>query len=252
VPAASQPIPGDDDALVVSPTRDPNRVKTADGRILSPPPGWGLLPPGDAGLTRRVKAAGSSWTVVELKGNKKFSRGVWAPQAHIDAATADLEKERGTEAYARRREADARRREKEPAEYEEDFYSEILAFLRFSPLFEPQARLMATLVTEHAVPVGSGTVARTERIPIERRAEAAVIAWMRHQTTHYDHMVIARVKGRRREVRSELAGESRRLLDNHRRREPHSPAACQLCRTLEQHRLIREAQRPRTETGEHD
>ena len=32
-------------------------------------------------------------------------------------------------------------------------------------------------------------------IPIEQRAEAAVIAWLRHQTTAYDHMTIERVKG---------------------------------------------------------
>jgi hypothetical protein len=46
------------------------------------------------------------------------------------------------------------------------------------------------VVTTHAAPVGSGTVARTERIPIERRAEAAVIAWMRHQTTAYDNLAL--------------------------------------------------------------
>jgi len=40
----------------------------------------------------------------------------------------------------------------------------------------------------HATPVGSGTVARTKRIPVEQRAEAAVIARMRHQTTGHDSM----------------------------------------------------------------
>eukprot|EP01035_Chromulina_nebulosa_P056444 gene56444-77358_t len=57
----------------------------------------------------------------------------------------------------------------------------------------------------HATPVGSGTVARTKRIPIEQRAEAATIAWMRHQTTGYDSMTIPREKGLRREVRRMLA-----------------------------------------------
>ena len=28
------------------------------------------MPPGDAGLTRRVKAAGPSWTVIEKRGRK--------------------------------------------------------------------------------------------------------------------------------------------------------------------------------------
>ena len=80
--------------------------------------------------------------------------------------------------------------------------------------------------------VGSGTVARTERIPVAERAEAAVIAWMRHQTTAYDDLRIARVKGARREVRRELAATSRRILDRHRRAEPHAPADCPLCRAL--------------------
>src|SRR6185369_10657962 len=77
--------------------------------------------------------------------------------------------------------------------------------------------------------VGSGTVARTERIPIEERARAAVIAWMRHQTTSYDDMKIERVKGRRREVRRELAEISRAVIDVHRVSTPHAPHACTLC-----------------------
>jgi hypothetical protein len=44
------------------------------------------------------------------------------------------------------------------------------------------ARGLAEAVTEHEAPVGSGTVARTKRIPVERRAEAAVIAWLRHSS----------------------------------------------------------------------
>jgi hypothetical protein len=73
----------------------------------------------------------------------------------------------------------------------------VLAFLAFHPAHAHLADRMARAVTDHATPVGSGTVARTKRIPIERRAEAAVIAWMRHQTTGSDGMVIPRVKGRR-------------------------------------------------------
>jgi hypothetical protein len=75
---------------------------------------------------------------------------------------------------------------------------------------------MATAVTQHATPIGSGTVARTKRIPIERRAEAAVIAWMRHQTTAYDSMVVQRVKGKRRDLRRKLAQRSKKLLSQYR------------------------------------
>jgi hypothetical protein len=86
-------------------------------------------------------------------------------------------------------------------------------------------------VTDHATPVGSGTVARTKRIPVEQRAEAAVIAWMRHQTTSYDSMRIERVKGRRREVRRMLAQKSKELLARYRRGES-APDTCPLLMAL--------------------
>jgi hypothetical protein len=90
---------------------------------------------------------------------------------------------------------------------------------------------LARKVARHATPVGSGTIARTQKIPIERRAEAAVIAWMRHQTTAYDSMVIPRVRGKRREVRRMLAVRSRQILDQYRTGAAPSPA-CPLYRSL--------------------
>jgi hypothetical protein len=75
-------------------------------------------------------------------------------------------------------------------------------------------------------------VARTKRIPVEQRAEAAVIAWMRHQTTGYDDMVIPRVKGKRREVRRMLAQRSKELLVRFRQGESLSDA-CPLRRALD-------------------
>lgn len=218
--------------LVVGPGPAPRRLRDASGAILSVPEGWELLPPGDAGLTRRVKAAGPSWTVVEKRGRKKFSQGVWAPAANIVAARQGLDEERADPSYAKRLESAARRRDRDQAAYVEDFESSVLAFLRFHPRFEVLAESLAKAVTIHATPVGSGTVARTKRIPVEQRAEAAVIAWLRHQTTAYDHMHIARVKGLRRQVRGELAEISRALLDLHRRDAAHEARACPLCKTI--------------------
>jgi hypothetical protein len=96
----------------------------------------------------------------------------------------------------------------------------VVAFLGFHEVHADLADRLARAVTEHATPVGSGTVARTERIPIEQRAEAAVIAWMRHRTTAYDSMAIPRVKGKRREVRRMLARRSQELLQRYRRGDP--------------------------------
>jgi hypothetical protein len=205
----------------------PNTVRSADGEVLTVPNGWVLLPPGDAALTRRVKTAGDHWIVQEKKGRKVFSRGVWAPAATIERIRADLDAERSTESFAKKREADARRRDKAQAEYVEDFFEAVRSFLAFHANYADLADRMARAVTDHATPVGSGTVARTKRIPVEQRAEAAVIAWMRHKTTAYESMVIPKIKGKRREVRRMLARRSHELLERYRRGEP-APDGCPL------------------------
>lgn len=202
-----------------SPGPAANTVRAADGKILPTPAGWILLPPGDPGLTRRVKAAGEHWVVQERRGRKIFSRGVWAPAATVERIRMELVAERSTESFAKRKVADAKRREKVQAEYVEDFTGAVLAFLDFHPSHAGLAERLSKAVAAHATPVGSGTVARTKRIPVEQRAEAAVIAWMRHQTTAYDSMSIPRIKGQRREVRRLLAQRSKELLGRYRRGE---------------------------------
>ena len=205
-----------------APGPTPRTVRDAQGAVREPPADWVLLPPGDPALTRRVKAAGDHWIVAEKKGRKVFSRGVWAAAATIERIRAELEAERATPGYARKREADVRRREHAQAEYVEDFTAAVVGFLAFHPQHAALAERLARAVAAHATPVGSGTVARTKRIPVERRAEAAVIAWMRHQTTAYDTMVIPRVKGKRREVRRMLAQRSKELLARYRSAEPRA------------------------------
>ena len=64
------------DDVIFSPGPTPNTVKSDDGRILNIPEEWALLPPGDAGLTRRVKAVGDIWLVQEKVGRRMFSRGI--------------------------------------------------------------------------------------------------------------------------------------------------------------------------------
>lgn len=225
------------ESLTLAPTANPRVFVAPDGRRLSPPQDWDCLPPGDAALTRRVKAAGPSWLVIE-RGRRAFSKGLWAPREQIERARAALAAERATESYAKKRAADVTRRERAHEQYAASFEQQVHATLRFAPRWDALARAIAHLVADHATPVGSGTVARTERIPLEQRAEAAVIAWMRHQTTSYDDMRIERVAGRRREVRRELAQLSRAVLDAHRQDVPHPPHACTLCSAVEQARTL--------------
>jgi len=191
-------------------------VLTPDGRQLKVPQGWKLLPPGDAALTRRVKKDGDHWVVKELFKKRMISKGVYAPSDRIDFYFQQLKTERADPAYAKKLEAGRKSRAKKEEAYVEDFSSAVYRFLAFDEKYGKVAEMLSRLISKHATPVGSGTVARTKRIPIERRAEAATIAWLRHQTTAYDHMQIPKVKGKRREVRKMLADESRQRLMKYR------------------------------------
>jgi hypothetical protein len=213
-------------------SQKPRQVVSAEGRILSVPDDWELLPPGDAALSRRLKQAGPTWTVIEIKGRKRFSHGIWAPTATIATLRAERQHEQADPAYQKKLDASRLRRAREEQTYAADFRAAVLAFLNFHPTYTREADQLATLIAAHATPVGSGTVARTERIPIEQRAEAATIAWLRHQTTGYDSMTIARVKGLRREVRQQLAQRSRDLLHRYRQGLIIDPARCPLAQAL--------------------
>jgi hypothetical protein len=218
---------------VFTPGPSPNTVRSSHGSVIPIPPGWILLLPGDPALTRRVKAAGDHWVVQEKKGRKIFSKGIWAPSETIDRIRTELEAERSTETYAKRQQSNSLRREKVQTTYVERFLESILLFLDFPPSYANLAKRLAQAVSDHATPIGSGTVARTKRIPIDQRAEAAVIAWMRHQTTAYDSMTIPRIKGKRREIRRMLARRSQEILDRYRQGEV-IPENCPLKQALKE------------------
>lgn len=203
-----------------------------DGNQLTPPTNWQLLPPGDAALTRRVKKAGPHWLVREKKGRRTFSKGVWADGEIISREKKKLDTERAKPEYSRRIEAGRQRREKQQQQYVQDFEKTVLSYLKFHPDHTELAEKLAKAVTKHATPVGSGTVARASSVSLEKKAEAAVIAWLRHQTTHYDRMTIARVKGRRRQVRRELAQRSVLLLDKYRNPAGDDLPSCPLRKAL--------------------
>lgn len=207
--------PGPPDTRTLAPGPIPGVYRDGPDRFHAPA-GWELLPPGDAALTKRVKAAGPHWVVQEKKGRRMFSRGVLAPADTIATERARRAAEQADPAYAKKLEAGRATRAKKEVAYAENFGAAVEACLAFAPAHRDLGRAVAAAVAAHATPVGSGTVARTQRIPVEDRAAAAVIAWLRHQTTAYDHMHIPRVKGKRREVRRQLAQESKRLLARYR------------------------------------
>ncbi len=203
----------------VAPGPAPRSVRNAVGKIIAVPPGWVLVAPGDAALTRRLKKSGPTWVVQERKGRRTFSQGIWAESQRVESIMRELEIERSDPAHGKRQAQAKARRKKAQNAYVEEFNRHVRDYLNFDSRFRDLEEKLAALVSTHATPVGSGTVARTKRIPVNDRAEAAVIAWLRHQTTAYDSMHIPRIKGRRREIRRMFAERSRDLLDDYRRGE---------------------------------
>lgn len=204
------------------------------GETLVPPNDWIFLPAGDAGVTRKVTSKGEYWRVEVKKGRRTISLGIWAPETTVLQAQHDVQQVRTTVGYQKKQTYAAERRAKKQSQYEVEFCQAVESFLDFHSNYKELENKLAKLVTAHAIPVGSGTVARTQLIPLEERASHAVIAWMRHQTTAYDNLKIARVKGERRAVRRSLAQQSVALLASYREGKA-TPANCPLQKALDKH-----------------
>ncbi|HLN72009.1 MAG TPA: DUF2293 domain-containing protein [Prolixibacteraceae bacterium] len=203
------------------------------GEPLTPPSGWTYLPAGDAGVTRKVTSKGQYWRVEIKKGRRTMSLGIWAPKATIENAVKEMQQTRQSDQYQKKLSYAAGYREKKQTQYQDEFLQAIKDFLGFHPSYKEMEHQLAVAVTAHAIPVGSGTVARTQMIPIEKRAQLAVIAWMRHQTTAYDHLSIARIKGERSAVRRTLAQQSESVLMRY-RQGMALQTGCPLKKALEQ------------------
>ena len=186
------------------------------GEIVVPPASWSFLPAGDAGITRKVTAKGLFWRVEVKMGRRTISQGIWAPSVTIIQAQDDVNASRLTDEYKKKRVSEIARRGKKQEKYDAEFCKAVEDYLGFHAIYKGLEQKLARAVTVHAILVGSGTVARTQTIPIEERAAHAVIAWMRHQTTAYENTNIARIKGERRAVRRMFAQQSVALLANYR------------------------------------
>jgi len=197
-------------------TKSDSRLKDKAGKIFSVPAGWQKLPAGDASITRKLKSLGPSWTVQEKKGRKSFSHGVWAAKEHIEAAKSLVEAQRADPKHQMKlAQAKVRREEKEVV-FGTNFQQEIIKFLNFDKKHQALVEKLAVLVKEHAVPVGSGTVARSSSVTLDDKAALAVMAWMRHKTSAYDSTPVPRIKGARRELRRKIARQSERILAKYR------------------------------------
>ena len=209
-------------------SKSDQRLKDKAGNIYSVPCDWENLPAGDASVTRKLKSLGPTWTVQEKKGRKSFSHGVWAAKDQIEQAKTLVEAQRADPKHQKKLLQAKVRRDAEQDIFASDFEQMIINFLNFDKQYQALATELAGLVKAHAVPVGSGTVARSSTVSLEDKAALAVMAWMRHQTSDYDSTVVPRIKGARRELRRKIAQRSERILAKYRRAEAIDNKTCPL------------------------
>ena len=213
-------------------TKSDPHLKDKTGKVFSVPTAWKNLPAGDASVTRKVKSLGPTWTVQEKKGRKAFSHGVWAAKEQIEAAITLVEAQRADPKHQKKLAQVKVRREEKETVFGEGFQQEIIQFLNFDQKYHLLVEQLSKLVKEHAVPVGSGTVARSSSVTLGDKAALAVMAWMRHQTSAYDSTSVPRVKGARRELRRQIARQSERILAKYRSGDDVDVKVCPLYKAL--------------------
>jgi hypothetical protein len=213
-------------------TKSDRDLKDKTGKVFSVPTGWKNLPAGDASVTRKVKSLGPTWTVQEKKGRKAISHGVWAAKEQIEEAVTLVEAQRADPKHQKKLAQVKVRREEKETVFGEDFQQEIIQFLNFDQKYHLLVEQLSKRVKEHAVPVGSGTVARSSSITLDDKAALAVMAWMRHQTSAYDTTPVPRIKGARRELRRQIARQSERILAKYRSGDDVDFKVCPLYKTL--------------------
>ncbi len=159
----------------------PNSVRTTANEVLAVPLGVGAARAGDAldaarqsggrafGLSKKRRAAGSSPRCL-------------APVAVIERLRTELASETRHWQFAKRQASAAARRETAHAEYVEDFTDAVRTCLAFHPRHAELAERLASRGRRARDTSGQrAPLPGRKRIPIEQRAEAALIAWLRHQ-----------------------------------------------------------------------
>lgn len=166
-----------------------------------------FLPSGDATLTRRARKF-SSLTAQVLQFNRRrkhYERiGLLVTPESIDQAEASMDEDASDRAVQRQKAAAAR--VKEDAKLVASMTALILTDFPKCPAKEAQQ------IAEHTAVRGSGRVGRSEagRSLATNAIELAVIAWIRHQHTNYDSLLMRGVA--RQDARDQIrAGVQKKL-----------------------------------------
>jgi hypothetical protein len=168
------------DNIEVKPGPQPGTVVGPDGRHLEIPLDWTMLPSGDAGLTKRVKSMGPTWSVVDGRERP----GLWAPATQIMRAREALEALRSDPRYQKRLAAEKARRELKQVHWQQNFRTAILDYLYFDPCYTHVAKQLADTVKAWVDEDEERTPSR--RRSLEAQAETALLAWLAERTTHWE------------------------------------------------------------------
>lgn len=168
-----------------------------------------FLPSGNATLTRRARKQSPLSAIVTRFNHrrKRYERqGVLVTTAAIDAAHAQNESD--AESRARRREQAAARREILDEKLVEQMAALIVA--EYPGCCKEEARAIA----EHTAERGSNRVGRSAagRNLDSQAIQLAVIAWIRHQHTRYDELLMSGVD--RQSARNQIRSDQQDVLDH--------------------------------------
>lgn len=181
--------------------------------------GWELLESGDALLTRRVKGRGKYWEYFHELKTKAYNKklGIFAPANIIEEEHRKISYERRTKEYEQRLQRSRKSRENKEAKYSKEFAEACFQFLDFVPEYEDLAWQIARGAASVASDVGSGRVGRTAKLSLEKKAQLAVRAFIRHNFTNYDERIDEMGEPWYHEIREDAAADVNRFLEEHRR-----------------------------------
>ena len=186
--------------------------------IIQVPEGWDLLEPGDALLTRRVKAHGKYWEYYHEYKTKSYDKklGIFTPANIIEEEHRKISDERSTKEYKQRLESSRKSRKKKESKYREEFSEACFRFLNFIPEHEELAHKIAEEAASQAMTVGSGRVGRTSKLTLEQKAELAIRACIRHEYTNYEEELVEDGEVWYDEIKRNAGDEVHRFLEEHR------------------------------------
>jgi hypothetical protein len=175
------------------------------GTAVDIPADYEEIPPGAAGLTRKVKQRSGTVYLRMRKSRGGWNRvvGILAPCSVVEAVRA--EQAATAEDRAKRRAASANARARREARLRQAAVADLLK------IFPGMPGRHAEAIAARTFEVGSGRVGRTSAVDWTEKLRLGTVAWVRHRLTGYDELL---ADGRDREAaRQQVGPEIARVLN---------------------------------------